>query len=152
MFASAELQRTTDPKGATPTESRAPAKPRGILRSALTDILRVPLLGGTIRRAPPVVATAITITAGGLQHVMDRHVAGGAQSANKSLFDDASAVSGLISKASGVTAVASGPNMKYEAAAGGNIGLDRKTGKPTSLYTVITKKNGDLVTAFPGRP
>ena len=32
------------------------------------------------------------------------------------------------------------------------IGIDRATGKPTSIMTVITNPSGELVTAFPGRP
>lgn len=31
-------------------------------------------------------------------------------------------------------------------------GVDRATGAPTSIYTVITNKSGGLVTAFPGVP
>jgi hypothetical protein len=33
-----------------------------------------------------------------------------------------------------------------------NIGVDRVTGQQTSIMTVITKPNGNLVTAFPGAP
>jgi len=36
--------------------------------------------------------------------------------------------------------------------AGRNIGIDQATGKQTSIVTVITKENGNLVTAFPGLP
>ncbi len=33
-----------------------------------------------------------------------------------------------------------------------NIGIDRTTGTPTSIYSIITDKSGNLVTAFPGTP
>lgn len=36
--------------------------------------------------------------------------------------------------------------------AGRIIGIDRTTGQATSIYTVIVKPNGNLVTAFPGMP
>lgn len=36
--------------------------------------------------------------------------------------------------------------------AGRTIGLDAITGKPTSIYSVITNPNGNLITAFPGLP
>jgi hypothetical protein len=36
--------------------------------------------------------------------------------------------------------------------AGRSIGIDRVTGQQTSVMTVITRPNGELVTAFPGRP
>ena len=36
--------------------------------------------------------------------------------------------------------------------AGHPVGTDRRTKKPTSTVTVITKLNGDLVNMFPGHP
>ena len=35
--------------------------------------------------------------------------------------------------------------------AGHLVGIDRRLGKPTSIVTVVTLANGDLVTMFPGR-
>ena len=36
--------------------------------------------------------------------------------------------------------------------AGREIGIDRLTGQPTSIYTIITNIRSELVTAFPGMP
>ncbi len=36
--------------------------------------------------------------------------------------------------------------------AGREIGIDAMTGKPTSVFSIITNKAGDLITAFPGVP
>jgi hypothetical protein len=36
--------------------------------------------------------------------------------------------------------------------AGRNIGIDRVTGNPTSIYTIITDGQGNLITAFAGIP
>lgn len=60
----------------------------------------------------------------------------------------------LITAADSVQAVkqASGNNFERVVDAGRTIGIDRATGAPTSIYTVITKPSGDLVTAFPGKP
>jgi hypothetical protein len=35
--------------------------------------------------------------------------------------------------------------------AGRIIGTDRVTGQPTSVYTVVTDRVGNLITLFPGR-
>ncbi len=32
------------------------------------------------------------------------------------------------------------------------VGVDRASGQTTSVMTVVTRPNGELVTAFPGRP
>ncbi|MBK7986250.1 MAG: hypothetical protein IPK11_04885 [Ignavibacteria bacterium] len=36
--------------------------------------------------------------------------------------------------------------------AGRNIGIDRATGNLTSIYTIITNGQGNLITALPGIP
>src|SRR5262249_42797728 len=99
-------------------------------------------------------ASAIRVTAGGLAHVLARHVAGGAKTAGKSLFHGGEAeVVSLIREAGSVTRVAQ-PNGNFARVvdAGGIIGVDRVTGAPTSVYTVITDAAERLVTAFPGKP
>jgi hypothetical protein len=48
--------------------------------------------------------------------------------------------------------VQSGGNILRTVNAGRTIGLDAITGKPTSIYSVITNPNGNLITAFPGLP
>jgi hypothetical protein len=110
----------------------------------------------------PVVASAaggpagagINITARGLAHVLARHVAGGAQTAGKSIFSGGVAdVRALIEAARHTlpTLQANG-RLQRIVDAGRPIGFDRATGTTTSQYTVITEVNGNLVTAFPGLP
>ncbi|MRW94524.1 hypothetical protein GJ699_31605 [Duganella sp. FT80W] len=36
--------------------------------------------------------------------------------------------------------------------AGHPVGINRRTGQPTTLVTVLTRLNGELVTMFPGTP
>jgi hypothetical protein len=43
-------------------------------------------------------------------------------------------------------------NLARTVDAGRIVGVDRATGQATSLYTVVTSKAGELVTAFPGKP
>jgi RHS repeat-associated protein len=98
---------------------------------------------------------AITITARGLNHMRARHVAGGARTAGKSLFFDGpqQEVQALIQAAGRVAPTAQqGGNFQRIVDAGRPIGIDRATGQPTSVYTVITNAAGELVTAFPGTP
>ena len=86
--------------------------------------------------------------------MLARHVAGGAQSAGKSLFSgSAKDVQGLIRAAEGVApTLQKGGNFQRFVDAGRAIGVDRATGAPTSVYTVISNKAGELITAFPGIP
>ncbi|MDZ4258371.1 MAG: RHS repeat-associated core domain-containing protein [Gemmatimonadales bacterium] len=106
--------------------------------------------------APAVVAgtSSINITSAGLGHVLARHVAGGAQVTGKSIFTGgAEDVRALIKVAEGVTpTLQQGGNFQRIVDAGRAIGIDRAAGAPTSVYTVVTNKSGDLVTAFPGVP
>ena len=96
----------------------------------------------------------INVTEDGLEHVLERHTLNGAKNAGKSVFNGSKGeVKALIQRASSVkgTPQASG-NLERVVDAGRTIGTDRATNAPTSVYTVITKPSGDLVTAFPGRP
>lgn len=101
-----------------------------------------------------VAASKINITEKGLQHVLERHVAEGALSAGKSLFNTGENISNLIKAAESVAPVRQsfGKNFERIIDAGRAIGIDRVTGKLTSIYTVITNAAGDLITAFPGKP
>lgn len=59
----------------------------------------------------------------------------------------------LINAADAVRPVAQrGGNFERVVDAGRTIGIDRATGQPTSIYTVITNSADQLVTAFPGLP
>lgn len=85
--------------------------------------------------------------------MLDRHVAGGARTAGKSLFGAGEDTAALVRSASGVQRVPqAGGNFERVIDAGRTIGVDRATGQPTSIYTVITNAADDLITAFPGRP
>jgi hypothetical protein len=71
----------------------------------------------------------------------------------KSIFGAGEDVKGLIKAAEGVTPTRmGGGDFARVVDAGRPIGIDRATGAPTSTYTVITKPNGNLVNAYPGKP
>ena len=95
----------------------------------------------------------IKIGVQGLEHVAERHTVGGAKSMGKSVFAAGEDLVALIKNAEGTQAVTQ-PNGRLQRIvdAGRAIGTDRATGGKTSLYTVITDKIGNLVTAFPGKP
>jgi RHS repeat-associated protein len=114
------------------------------------DVLESTVGGGVIGG----VLKSIKITKKGLDHVLQRHVVGGARTAGKSIFNAGEDVSALVRNASGVQRVkqVSGNNFERVVDAGRTIGVDRVTGNPTSVYTVITNAADELVTAFPGRP
>jgi hypothetical protein len=95
----------------------------------------------------------IKLTERGLLHVLARHTVDGAKNAGKSVFNAGEDVGTLVRNASGVPRVAqAGGNFERIVDAGRTIGVDRATGEPTSVYTVITNAADELVTAFPGRP
>jgi len=99
-------------------------------------------------------ASKINITEEGLNKVFQTHLADGPFSAGKSLFNDNVTITRLIADADSVTPVvqSGSGNLRYIVDAGRVIGIDRATGQATSIYTVVTKSGGDLVTAFPGTP
>lgn len=95
----------------------------------------------------------INITEEGLAHIFDRHLAEGSLSAGKSLFNDKDSIAPLIASAAGIVPITQeNGNLAYVVDARRVVGVDRETGQATSVYTVITKPGGDLVTAFPGNP
>jgi RHS repeat-associated protein len=98
-------------------------------------------------------SNAINVTKAGLEHVLERHAAGGAKTLGKSLFNAGEDIQGLIKAAESTAPVKqAGGNLERVVDAGRTIGTDRAVGGSTSTYTVITKPNGNLVTAFPGKP
>jgi hypothetical protein len=108
-----------------------------------------------LRKAGKVVrSTPINISERGLNHVLERHTAGGAKSAGKSIFNGSEDVVSLIQEAERVSPVQQGTRKTFERVvdAGREIGVDRTSNSPTSIYTVITNEAGELVTAFPGLP
>ncbi len=102
--------------------------------------------GGEAAQAP----REIKVTWKGLLHVIQRHTGG---MAGKSFFGDSTAVTGLVKAAEAVAPTPqAGGNFIRIVDAGRTIGTDITTGQATSVYTVVTNKAGELVTAFPGRP
>jgi len=98
--------------------------------------------------------SAINITENGLSHTLERHTINEiAKWNNKSKFYDASEVKGLIRNATEYPSIQQ-PNGNLARIVNSDkiIGFDKITGQPTSQYTVITNSNGNLVTAFPGKP
>ncbi len=94
----------------------------------------------------------INIAEKGLAHALANHGSGIFTGA-KSVFNVGEDVAGLVRGASGVERVAQrGGNFERVVDAGRTIGIDRATGQPTSIYTVITNAADDLVTTFPGLP
>ena len=94
----------------------------------------------------------VRITEAGLAHVLERHAAGGGKTLGKSLFSAGEDIKGLIQAAGSAPARNSGGALIRTVDAGRTIGFDRVTGQATSVYTVITKSSGELITAYPGRP
>ncbi|MCP4308731.1 MAG: hypothetical protein GY788_28425, partial [bacterium] len=97
--------------------------------------------------------SGIKITDDGLDHIVDRHTAFGGSTTQKSVFFDGEDITALIRQAEGTTPIPQPRgNLAYVVHADDVIGVDIATGLPTDLYTVITKPDGTLVTAFPGLP
>jgi len=108
------------------------------------------LIGSKVLTCPE---RAIKITQRGLDHILARHAPGGAQTAGRSIFSAHENIEALIRAAEGTApTLQPGGNMQRVIDAGRTIGVDRLTGLPTSIYTVITNAAGELVTAFPGLP
>jgi RHS repeat-associated protein len=108
---------------------------------------------GGARKGPPPPINISNIT--DVAHVLDRHTVGGKDNtAKKGTFTAGIDVIGLILAASSHPAVKQKTGSNYERIidAGMTVGWDVKTNGPTSTYTVITRPDNSLKTAFPGRP
>jgi hypothetical protein len=96
----------------------------------------------------------INITKRGWRHILQHHT--GVQSPThkkKSRFNDHEDLIKLINQAAQYTPVGKirgNPARIFDA--GYPVGIDYRSGKPTSSVTVIIRLNGDLVTMFPGEP
>mgnify|MGYP001059413550 FL=1 len=89
-----------------------------------------------------------------MTHVVERHTVNDIEKfSGKSKFNEGEDLSVLIGTGTQQKMVqqANG-NFSRTWDAGRLIGVDRITGQQTSVITVITRQNGELVTAFPGRP
>jgi RHS repeat-associated protein len=94
---------------------------------------------------------SITITAKRWKHIIGGHT--GVYNGEKSVFDASVDIRQLIQDATQMpmTRQANG-NYIRTVDAGRNIGIDRATGLPTSIYNVVTRPDGRIWTAFPGTP
>lgn len=106
------------------------------------------------RRGPYLLNPPINLTEKGMAHTIQRHAAGGpAKFAGKSKFNAGENIEELIRSGTQQPMVRQ-PNGNFARTfdVGREIGFDRNAGGPTSVMTIITRPNGNLVTAFPGRP
>jgi hypothetical protein len=99
-------------------------------------------------------SAAIKVTSESIAHTMARHQIGGRSTANKSVFSMDVDILELIRSASNTAAQPQSgrPNFQRVVNAGSTVGIDFNTGRPTSIFTVITDPEGNLVTMFPGYP
>ena len=94
----------------------------------------------------------INITKRGLQHTIKHHTVNQfTRFRHRSKFNENVDLIELINMAASVPFVLqSGNTLSRTFDAGYIVGDERKSGKPTSLVTVITRVNGDLITMYPG--
>jgi hypothetical protein len=87
-----------------------------------------------------------------LEHIAERHVPGGLQAADRSVFNVGEDILGLLRAAEGQAPVfqARTGNLIRTVEAGRGIGVSK--GAETSLYTVVTTVAENLITMFPGVP
>jgi hypothetical protein len=96
----------------------------------------------------------INITKRGWQHVLKHHTATQSPTpTNKSTFNMGEDLIQLINQAALCPPSKMMRNHLVRIFdAGHAVGIDRSSKQPTSLVTVITRLNGDLVNMFPGLP
>jgi hypothetical protein len=84
---------------------------------------------------------------------LERHTINGAKSLGRSVFSEGKNIEELIKASEKVQPIQQGSgNLERVVDAGRTVGIDRNTGAPTSIYTVITDIKNSLITAFPGKP
>ncbi|MHA4870483.1 hypothetical protein ACXZ1M_22600 [Duganella sp. PWIR1] len=94
----------------------------------------------------------INITRRGWQHILRHHT--GTQFTrhkSKSKFYSTINLVDLINQAACCPPSTCKDKLQRIFDAGYAVGIDRNTGKPTSIVSVFTRLNGDLITMFPGR-
>lgn len=96
----------------------------------------------------------IDITEERFLHVMQRHYPRAGSFLDKSkFFGNAREIVDLIKRSAQVPkTLQRGGNYQRIIDAGYDIGIDAITGKPTSIFTIITNDAGKLITSFPGVP
>jgi hypothetical protein len=97
-------------------------------------------------------ALAIKIGKDQFKHVLERH-AFWSTAERSSKFLPGVQIGALIKAAASTTPTAARRGkLQWVVDAGREIGIDRVTGRTTSVYTVITNRSGKLITAHPGIP
>lgn len=96
----------------------------------------------------------INITKRGWQHILKHHTATQSPTrSNKSKFNAGEDLVKLINQASQHDPTKTRrQHIVRSFDAGHTVGTDRHSKKQTSIVTVITRLNGDLVNMFPGLP
>lgn len=100
-------------------------------------------------------APNISISNSRLQHITDRHTLGGSQfkAGKTSYFNDGVDVKNLIQNSvTGEARLNDRGFYEHIVDVGQDIGVDRVSGRQTSVMSVITDKKGNVVTAHPGKP
>ncbi|MEZ4103837.1 MAG: RHS repeat-associated core domain-containing protein [Candidatus Paceibacterota bacterium] len=100
-------------------------------------------------------ASNVSISQSRKNHVLNRHTIGGSEFSlgKDSYFNNADEITSLIKSVNGQKGVLQkNGNIVRSVELDRSIGYDAVSGKGTNVVTVVTRKNGDLVTAHPGKP
>jgi hypothetical protein len=93
----------------------------------------------------------INITKRGWKHIQRHHTCSQfTRHQTKSKFYDTVDLIELLNQAACHPPRKHKGNLRRIFDAGYPVGIDRSSGKPTSIVTVFTRLNGDLITMFPG--
>jgi hypothetical protein len=105
-------------------------------------------------RGAEVAGARITVSEDGLAHALEGHTyVEGRIPVGDSVFFEGTDIRALIWNAESTAPVLQERgNFERIVDAGHLVGFNRDTGMATSVYTVITKPNGEFVTMFVGRP
>lgn len=94
---------------------------------------------------------AIQAIAKGERKLNEAHRAFGERLGGRSQFFDQVATDDLIARASKATPTQNAKgDWVYQVNYGSPVGVDRSTGLPTDFFTLVTNRNGHLVSAYPG--
>ena len=97
---------------------------------------------------------SINISDDTLQHVVNGHTAEGVESAGNSIFNEGENITDLIKSGTQqpIEPQSWGNNFQRVFDVGRNIGTYNVAGQQTTVMTIITDPEGNLVTSFPGFP
>ncbi|NYG58753.1 hypothetical protein BJ980_001676 [Nocardioides daedukensis] len=109
------------------------------------DVLKVPKQFNNIADAAKSADEVADIGHAGLRHQFPNTLKG------KSQFYDNVDLGGLASRTKGMDGfLQTNGNTRYVLRNPGGVGVDRTTGLPTDVFTVIRRPDGSVVTMFPG--